>query len=124
VTRKEIVFCLISAGAGVALVEAAFISPVQARVDWNWYDWTGMPLICLFAAGLGYLEPRHAWRWGVLPIIVVPPWILYRSGGNAALWPIFAYIFMAHAIAPVLSAYAGVALRWWRFRPPPAEPRM
>ena len=119
-TRQEALFCVLSVGAGVAVVNAAFIVPEAARVDWAWYNATGMPLLCVLAAALGFLEPRHAWRWGFLPIIVVPPWIFWRSGGNGALWPIFAIVFLSWAIAPVMSAYLGVLVRLWLGRRPTA----
>jgi len=112
-TRREAVFCVLSLAAGVVVLDAAIIAPEKALVDWSWYRATGMPIICLLAAALGFLEPRHAWRWGLLPIIVVPPWVLWRSGGNGALWPIFFIMFLYRAIAPIIASYAGVLLRYW-----------
>jgi hypothetical protein len=119
-TRKEALLCLISIGAGVAAVNAAIIKPEAALVDWDWYKAVATPLLCALAATLGFLEPRHAWRWGLLPIIVVPPWIFWRSGGNGALWPIFALTFLYWAIVPIICAYVGVLVRLWLGRRPSA----
>jgi hypothetical protein len=117
-TRKEAAFCLLSLAAGVVVLAAAIIEPAVGRVDWPWYQSTGRIILCLLAAGLAFLEPRHAWRWGLLPIIVVPPWVLWRTDGYGTMWPIFMLIFLHWAIAPVISAYAGVLLRYWLVRRP------
>ena len=110
-TRWEFTFCVLAAAAGVIILEiatTAFGPPL--RIDWDWYKTAGLPLICLLAAGLGYLAPRHPWRWGFLPIVVVPFWILFRGGGGS-MWPIFAFSFIACSIPPIITAYVGAWLR-------------
>ena len=113
-TRWELIFCALAAAAGVAVIEIATtaLGP-PLRIDWGWFNTAGLALLCLLAAGLGYLAPRHPWRWGFLPILVVPFWILLRGGGGN-LWPPFAIAFMAFSIPPIIAAYAGAWLRRWQ----------
>jgi hypothetical protein len=109
--RRELILCALAAAAGIGIFEIALIATsVPLRVDWGWYGTTGLALICLLAAGLGYFAPRHPWRWGLLPIIVVPFWILWRAGAVGSMWPPFAIAFTALSIPPILAAYAGAWL--------------
>jgi hypothetical protein len=102
--------------AGVVVIEIAFKSVVPLRIDWGWFQSNGMALLCLVSFILSYLEPRHPWRWGFLPILVNPAWMLIRSGDLGNLWPIFLFIFMAYAIPTIIAAYFGMLLHYWRTR--------
>ena len=100
-TRRELAFCVMAIAAGIAAIEIATtaVGP-PLRIDWDWFKSVGLGLLCLLAAVLGYFAPRHPWRWGFLPILVIPFWILLRSGGGT-MWPVFAIAFMAASIACV-----------------------
>ena len=110
-TRWEFICCVLAAAAGVAVLELAItaLGPPM-RIDWHWFSTIGLALLCLLAAALGYLAPRHPWRWGFLPIAAVPLWILLRGGGGN-LWPLFAFAFMVYSIPPIIAAYLGAWLR-------------
>jgi lipopolysaccharide export LptBFGC system permease protein LptF len=110
-TRRELAFCVLAIAAGIAAIEIATtaVGP-PLRIDWDWFKSVGLGLLCLLAAVLGYFAPRHPWRWGFLPILVIPFWILLRSGGGN-MWPVFAIAFMAASIPPIIAAYVGAWLR-------------
>jgi hypothetical protein len=99
---------------GIGTIEFALVTIVPLKVDWNWFDSTGLILISIGAGILGYLEPRHAWRWGFIPIAAVVAWMLVRGGSLGNLWPVFLIAFMAKAIPPMIAAWIGAWLRRWR----------
>jgi hypothetical protein len=103
---------------GIGVIEFSFVSIVPLKVDWPWFNSTGIILISLAAGFLGYLEPRHAWRWGVLPIAAVVAWMLVRGGSLGNLWPIFLVIFVTKAIPPMITAWIGAWLHRRRLVPP------
>jgi hypothetical protein len=110
-TRSEWAIGAAAAAVGVGILEFSLISVVPLRVDWSWFNSTGLILISLVAGILGYLEPRHAWRWGFLPIAAIPAWMLVRAGDLGNLWPIFLLSFMVWAIPPMIVAWIGAWLR-------------
>ena len=112
-TRQETAFSVLGAVAGIALVEVATIQLSPLRLDFGWYGTTGLPLLGLLAAVLGYFAPRQAWRWGLIPTAAALIWILIRSRDVGNLWPIFVVVFMATSIVPIVGAYIGVLLRRW-----------
>ena len=122
-TRNEWATGAAAMAAGVGVIEFAFVSIVPLRVDWDWFQGVGIVLISLTAGILGYLEPRHAWRWGFLPIAAIPAWMLIRGGSLGNLWPIFLFAFIAYAIPPMIAAFIGAWLRRRRAAQQPGPPR-
>ena len=112
-TRQETAFSVLGVVAGIALVEVATIQLSPLRLDFGWYGTSGLALLGLLAAVLGYFAPRQAWRWGLIPTAAALIWILIRSRDVGNLWPIFVVVFMATSIVPIGSAYIGVLLRRW-----------
>jgi hypothetical protein len=116
-TRSEWANSVAALATGVGVIEFSFISIVPTRVDWNWFESGGLTIISLVAGILGYLEPKHAGRWGFLPIVAIPAWMLIRGGNLGNLWPIFLFAFMAFAIPPMIAAWIGAWLRRRRQAP-------
>jgi len=85
-----------------------------ALVAWNtdslaafraWYWLAAIPAICIMSAVLGYRIPRHAWRWGVAPLLGQWLWEVLASGaqiGTGNLGP-FAQVvvFVAYALTAI-----------------------
>jgi hypothetical protein len=117
-TRSEWTIGAAASLAGIAVIEYALVSIVPLKVDWPWFNSTGIILISVAAGILGYLEPRHAWRWGVLPIAAVVAWMLVRGGSLGNLWPIFLFAFMTKAIPPMITAWIGAWFGRRRLVPP------
>jgi hypothetical protein len=64
-----------------------------------------IPSLCTAAAGLGYWIPRHAWRWGVAPLLGQWLWEILVEGsqiGTGNLGP-FAHlvVFVSYALAAI-----------------------
>jgi hypothetical protein len=109
--RSEWATCAAAMAAGIGVIEFAIVSVTPLRVDWDWFNSGGMVTLCLIAAALGFLEPRHPWRWGFLPIAAIPAWMLVRGGSLGNMWPIFLLSFAAAAIPPMIAAWIGAWLR-------------
>jgi hypothetical protein len=100
---------------GTALVGAVAI----ALVVWNtgspaafraWYWLAAIPALCIVSAVLGYWIPRHAWRWGMAPLLGQWLWEILASGtqiGTGSLGP-FAHVvvFVGYALTAVLCIVA------------------
>jgi len=70
-----------------------------------WYWLAAMPALCIVSAILGYANPHHAWRWGVIPLLAQWLWQLYGEEsqiGTGNLGP-FAHvvIFAMYVLAAV-----------------------
>jgi hypothetical protein len=64
-----------------------------------------IPSLCMVSAGLGYWIPRHAWRWGVAPLLGQWLWEILVEGsqiGSGNLGP-FAHVvvFVSYALAAI-----------------------
>ena len=73
-------------GIGVwALVSA--LSGRQEAWDSEWYLRLGVPVLCLVTGVLGFIEPQHVWRWGILPAAGQAAG-MYVSQEIGNLWPL------------------------------------
>jgi hypothetical protein len=96
---------------GMALVGALAIVLVVWATDSTtafraWYWLAAIPALCILSAVLGYRIPRHAWRWGVAPLLGQWLWEVLPSGtqiGMGNLGP-FAQmvVFAEYALTAVL----------------------
>lgn len=110
-TLKEWMVGTAALVAGIAVTETAITSVAPYEVDWPWFHTIGFGAICLAAGVMGFIEPRHAWRWGILPIAAIPAWIAFRSGTLGPMWPLFLMAFMSLAIPPMIAGWIGAWLR-------------
>ena len=101
---------LIAAGAG-ALIWALIVAITGKREAWDssLYFSVGVPLVCVLAATLGFVEPRKTWRWGVAPIAGQLVYMLLMVGvGN--LLPVGLIVFAVLSIPPVIAAWLGAVI--------------
>ncbi|BCA52958.1 membrane protein of unknown function [Nitrospira sp. KM1] len=61
---------------GLALVSGILVWIVVASISGKGEAWdsetyftVGIPVLCLVAGALAYVEPERAWRWGLIPQI-------------------------------------------------------
>lgn len=88
----------IAAGAAVWILLASFSGKREAW-DSDLYFSVGIPVICLVACVLGYLEPERPWRWGIAPLIGQAVWALISQGfGN--LLPLGFVVFAILSVHP------------------------
>jgi hypothetical protein len=115
-TRNEWACSAAAVAAGIAVIESSFTSLVPMKIDWDWFQSGGIALLCVACLALGFIAPRHPWRWGFLPIAAIPAWMLIRGGDLGNLWPVFLIAFIAFAIPPIIAAYVGAWARYWHMR--------
>jgi hypothetical protein len=81
--------------------------------DSGLYFLVGIPAVCLVSMGLAFFEPRHPWRWGVLPLAGQLMWLLLSQGpGN--LLPLGVVVFGVLSIPSIITAWSGafIATKW------------
>jgi len=77
--------------------------------DSGLYFTVGIPVVCLVAGVLGYVEPERPWRWGIVPLIGQAVWMLVSQGvGN--LLPLGLVVFGIFSIPSILTAIVGAAI--------------
>ena len=98
---------LIAVVAGVLVwVAIARASGRSEAWDSDVYFSTGLPVLCLLAAGLGVVEPERAWHWGAWPSVGQFLALLIMNGvGN--LLPLGIVVFVVFSIPAILAARMG-----------------
>jgi hypothetical protein len=111
--RKDLI--LYSLGAIMGIIVWIGISMLTQKSEaWdspNYFKF-GLPFLMFLSGVFAFIEPRRAWRWGVLVIIVQPiAMFMTNPGGNANLLPLGLLVFGVLMIPCVLAAYIGVGIR-------------
>jgi hypothetical protein len=105
--NKDPWFYLAAATSGV--VTWVLVSAVTGRSEaWDsgLYFSVGMPVVCIVSLALGFLEPRRAWRWGVVPLLAQFFWMLLTQGpGN--LLPLGIIVFVVLSVPSIVTARIG-----------------
>jgi hypothetical protein len=85
------------------------VSGKREAWDSELYFTVGIPVLCLMAGVLGFVEPERSWRWGIVPLSGQCVWMLLTQGvGN--LLPLGLIVFGLFAIPPVMTAKLGAAI--------------
>jgi len=80
--------------------------------DSPYYFTLGLPLLMFFSAISAFIEPRHAWRWGITAIIVQPIALSFtNASANFNLLPLSLFALVILMIPCILAAYIGVGIR-------------
>jgi hypothetical protein len=93
------------------LVWAAVSNATGRREAWDsqWYFLVSIPVVCIVSAVLGFVEPRRAWRWGVVPLVGQFSWMLFTQGpGN--LMPLGVVMFGVLSVPSIITARIGAFL--------------
>ena len=93
------------------LVWAAVSNATGRREAWDsqWYFLVSIPAVCIVSAVLGFVEPRGAWRWGVVPLVGQFSWMLFTQGpGN--LLPLGVVMFGVLSVPSIITARIGAFL--------------
>lgn len=93
------------------LVWAAVSNATGRREAWDsqWYFLVSIPVVCIVSAVLGFVEPRRAWRWGVVPLVGQFSWMLFTQGpGN--LLPLGVVMFGVLSVPSIITARIGAFL--------------
>lgn len=101
------------------LVMWGSISIISGRTEaWDsgLYMSVGIPILCLIAGTLGFVEPRLYWRWGIVPLIGQAIW-LFTAQGLGNLWPLTLVAFGMYAIPSILAARFGAFVKKRRSSP-------
>lgn len=87
-------------------VVVSAVSGRREAWDSEWYFLIGIPVVCVVSVGLGFVEPRRPWRWGVAPLVAQAVWMLVtQEPGN--LLPLGLVVFGVLAIPSVMKAWLG-----------------
>lgn len=93
------------------LVWVAVSNATGRREAWDsqWYFLVSIPVVCVVSAVLGFVEPRRAWRWGVVPLVGQFSWMLFTQGpGN--LLPLGVVMFGVLSVPSIITARIGAFL--------------
>jgi hypothetical protein len=98
---------IIAAATGI-LVWAGLSAITSQAEAWDspLYFSLGIPLLCVLAGILGGIEPKHAVRWGVIPVAAQAAWMFFTQGfGNLA--PLGMMLFGVLMIPLIVAAQIG-----------------
>ena len=107
---KEIVVSVLSLALGAAMW-AIVVHVTGKREAWDaaLYWRVGLP-VCYVVSGIfGFVAPRRAWRWGLLPFLGQFVWML-ASDSVGSLMPLGAVVMGALSLPGVILAMAAAAL--------------
>lgn len=106
------------------LLGIAFVAGIVAQILFDWwtpknapgevyqirYVLTVLPSLCALAAMLGYLWPRKAWQWGLVPFLATAIWNVagpYSTVSWGNLGPIpFVFPFYVAALTAIPAVIA------------------
>ena len=108
--KKDYWLIGIAAATGVAVwVVLSEVSHKREAWDSELYFLFGIPVICVVAAGLAYVEPKLPWRWAVLPFAAQAIWMVLTQGiGN--MFPLGLIVFAILSIPALIAASFGAFL--------------
>jgi len=108
--KREHVLYTIAAvvGAGV-WIAVSVISGRKEAWDSGLYFTVGMPVLCVCAGILGFIEPTRIWRWAAVPMAGQAVWVLLSQGfGN--LMPLGLVVFAFLSLPLLLFAKIGATV--------------
>ena len=108
--RSPITLYLVAAAIGIALwIVTTAISGRREAWDSPLYWTFAYPIALACSFGLGYWEPRRAWRWA-LTIMLVQPVVMVAMAGGGSMLPIGLIVFGVLAIPAIMLARTGARL--------------
>src|SRR5712671_3269937 len=101
---------IIAAVSGAAVwIVLSKISHRREAWDSELYFLIGLPVVCIIAAVLAYIEPNRPWRWAVMPFAAQAVWMVGSQGlGN--MFPLGLIAFGIFSIPALLTASLGAYL--------------
>ena len=110
---KQVLLLGIAAALGIVaavLVDSWAPAKTPGEVYQIRYMLTALPSLCALAAVLGYLWPRKAWQWGLMPFLataiwnVAGPYATVRWGNLGPIPYLFPFYIAALAAIPAIVA--------------------
>ena len=108
--KKDYGLIGIAAATGAAVwIVLSEVSHHREAWDSELYFMFGIPVICVVAAVLAYVEPKRPWRWAVTPFAAQAVWMFLTQGlGN--MFPLGLIVFAIISIPALLAASLGAFL--------------
>jgi len=108
--KKEHCLLVIAAASGAAVwIILSKVSHRREAWDSELYFLIGIPVVCVVAACLAYIEPERSWRWAVTPFAAQAIWMVVSQGlGN--MFPLGLVVFFVLSIPALLAASLGAFL--------------
>jgi hypothetical protein len=108
--KKEIWLYGVAGVSGILMwICVSALSGQTESWDSDLYLFLGIPVLCLVACALGFLEPRQPWRWGIVQILGQAVW-MFASQGIGNLWPLGVVAFGLFSIPSIVAAGLGAWL--------------
>jgi len=109
--KKDWWLYVVAAVAGAA-AWIAIIKLTGRKEAWDseLYFVAAMPAVCLASLVLGLIEPKNAWRWGVVPF-AAQFLVMMVYPGPGSLMPLGAIVFGVLSLPAVGLALAGAFIR-------------
>jgi hypothetical protein len=98
----------LSSGIVVWILISSFSGKREAW-DSDSYFTLGMPVVCLLAGVLGYIQPERPWRWGSVPLVGQGVW-MFVSQGFGNLFPLGIAVLGLFALPSIVTAKIGAAI--------------
>jgi len=108
--KREHWFYLLAVVSGAAVwIVIAAVSGRREAWDSGLYFSIGIPVVCVIAMALAYLEPKRSWRWGALPLVGQLVWMLIsQKAGN--LLPLGIVVFGLLSVPSIIAARVGALI--------------
>jgi drug/metabolite transporter (DMT)-like permease len=108
--KKDYWLIGIAAACGAAVwIVLSKISHHREAWDSELYFIYGIPIICVVAAVLAYIEPKQPWRWAVTPFAAQGIWMLLTQGFGS-MFPLGLVVLAIFSIPALLTAALGAFL--------------
>jgi hypothetical protein len=105
-------FVIAAAAGAVGWLVIASSSGRREAWDSELYFGIFLPAVAVLVAWLGYLAPRHAWRWAFVPFAAQAV-VAFAQDPAGSLMPVGLIVFAVFGVVCVVPALVGSATRRW-----------
>jgi len=98
---------------GIAAASGAAVWIILSRISHHREAWDsdlyfiyGIPVLCVVAAVLAYVEPQQPWRWAVTPFAAQAVW-MFLTQGFGSMFPLGLFVLVLFSIPALLTASLG-----------------
>jgi len=101
-----------AAAGALGWLAVTYASGRREAWDSEWYFGLLLPALAVLVAWLGFLAPRHAWRWAFVPFGAQAVIALVQNP-TASLLPFGLIVFAVLGAVCLVPAFVGSAMRRW-----------
>ncbi len=105
-------FIIASVAGAVGWLTITYATGRREAWDSEWYFGLFMPAIAVLVAWLGFLTPRHPWRWAFGPF-AAQALVAVAQNPTGSLLPVGLLVFAVFGAICAVPALVGSAMRRW-----------